>query len=92
MATDPLRRLRRASSEIRVYAIYAARGDDQESRPKLPMDPTLLGPPELKIANPPLPNVGDPMAGAVTMSGGPCGGGGVGVGTSGGIGSGMARA
>jgi TonB family protein len=56
--------------------------------PKLPMDPTLLGPPELKIANPPLPNVGDPMAGAVTMSGGPGGGGGVGVGTSGGIGSG----
>jgi periplasmic protein TonB len=56
--------------------------------PKLPMDPTLLGPPELKIANPPLPNVGDPMAGAVTMSGGPGGGGGVGIGTSGGIGSG----
>jgi protein TonB len=56
--------------------------------PKLPMDPTLLGPPELKIANPPLPNMGDPMAGAVTMSGGPGGGGGIGVGTSGGIGSG----
>jgi periplasmic protein TonB len=56
--------------------------------PKLPMDPTLLGPPELRIANPPLPNMGDPMAGAVTMSGGPGGGGGIGVGTSGGIGSG----
>ena len=56
--------------------------------PKLPMDPTLLGPPELKIANPPLTNMGDPMAGAVTMSGGPGGGGGIGVGTSGGIGSG----
>ena len=56
--------------------------------PKLPMDPTLLGPPELKIANPPLTNMGDPMAGAVTMSGGPGGGGGIGIGTSGGIGSG----
>src|ERR1700719_286651 len=56
--------------------------------PKLPMDPTLLGPPELKIANPPLTNPGDPMAGAVTMSGGPGGGGGIGIGTSGGIGSG----
>src|SRR6202162_2889400 len=56
--------------------------------PKLPMDPTLLGPPELKIANPPLPNVGDPMAGAVTMSGGPGGGGGVGGGSRGGLGRG----
>lgn len=56
--------------------------------PKLPMDPTLLGPPDLKVANPPLPNLGDPMASTVNNSGGPGGGGGIGTGTSGGIGSG----
>jgi periplasmic protein TonB len=56
--------------------------------PKLPMDPTLLGPPDLKVANPPLPNMGDPLAATVNNSGGPGGGGGIGTGTSGGIGSG----
>jgi periplasmic protein TonB len=56
--------------------------------PKLPMDPTLLGPPDLKIANPPLTNMGDPLAASVNMSGGPGGGGGIGTGISGGIGSG----
>ena len=56
--------------------------------PKLPMDPTLLGPPELKVANPPLSNFGDPLAASVTMSNGPGGGGGIGTGEAGGIGSG----
>jgi protein TonB len=56
--------------------------------PKLPMDPTLLGPPDLKVANPSLPNLGDPLAATVNNSGGPGGGGGIGTGTSGGIGSG----
>ena len=56
--------------------------------PKLPMDPTLLGPPELKVANPNLANFGDPMAVSVTMSNGPGGGGGIGSGEGGGIGSG----
>jgi protein TonB len=56
--------------------------------PKLPMDPTLLGPPDLKLANPPLTNMGDPMAAVVNNSGGPGGGGGIGTGISGGIGSG----
>jgi TonB family protein len=56
--------------------------------PKLPMDPTLLGPPELKVANPALSNFGDPMAANVNMSNGPGGGGGIGTGESGGIGSG----
>lgn len=57
-------------------------------QPKLPMDPTLLGPPELKVANPNLSNFGDPLAAAVTMSNGPGGGGGIGTGEGGGIGSG----
>jgi periplasmic protein TonB len=56
--------------------------------PKLPAEPTLLGPPELKIASPNLPNMGDPLAAAVTMSNGPGGGGGIGTGEGGGIGSG----
>jgi periplasmic protein TonB len=56
--------------------------------PKLPAEPTLLGPPELKINNPNLSNFGDPMAAAVTMSNGPGGGGGIGTGEAGGVGSG----
>jgi len=56
--------------------------------PKLAMDPTLLGPPDLKVANPNLSNFGDPMATTVTMSNGPGGGGGIGSGEGGGIGSG----
>lgn len=56
--------------------------------PKLPAEPTLLGPPELKVANPNLSNFGDPLAASVTMSNGPGGGGGIGTGEGGGIGSG----
>jgi len=56
--------------------------------PKLPMDPSLLGPPELKVTNPVLTNMGDPLAASVNMSGGPGGGSGIGTGESGGIGSG----
>lgn len=56
--------------------------------PKLAMDPSLLGPPDLKVANPPLTNMGDPLAAMVNYSGGPGGGGGIGTGESGGIGSG----
>ena len=56
--------------------------------PKLPVDPSLLGPPDLKVQNPNLPNMGDPLAASVTLSGGPGGGGGIGTGEMGGIGSG----
>lgn len=56
--------------------------------PKLPVDPTLLGAPEMKVINPPLSNLGDPMAVAVNMSNGPGGGSGIGSGEGGGIGSG----
>jgi periplasmic protein TonB len=56
--------------------------------PKLAMDPSLLGPPDLKVANPSLTNMGDPLAAAVNYSGGPGGGGGIGTGEAGGIGSG----
>ncbi len=56
--------------------------------PKLPAEPTLLGPPDLKIPSPNLPNYGDPLAKLITGSGGPGGGGGIGTGCCGGIGSG----
>jgi len=56
--------------------------------PKLPAEPTLLGPPDLKMPSPPLPNYGDPLAKLITNSGGPGGGGGIGTGEGGGIGSG----
>jgi TonB family protein len=56
--------------------------------PKLPVDPSLLGPPDLKVANPNLTNMGDPLAATVNFSGGPGGGGGIGTGEGGGIGSG----
>jgi protein TonB len=56
--------------------------------PKLAMDPSLLGPPDLKVPNPPLNNMGDPLAAVVNYSGGPGGGGGIGTGEAGGIGSG----
>ena len=56
--------------------------------PKMPAVPTLLGPPDLKVPSPPLPNYGDPLAKLITGSGGPGGGGGIGTGCCGGIGSG----
>jgi periplasmic protein TonB len=56
--------------------------------PKLPMDATLLGPPDLKIPNNNLPNMGDPMQSTVNMSNGTGGGSGIGTGEGGGIGSG----
>jgi protein TonB len=60
----------------------------KNQNPKLAMDPSLLGPPDLKVPNPPLNNMGDPLAAVVNYSGGPGGGGGIGTGEAGGIGSG----
>ena len=60
----------------------------RNTNPKLAVDPSLLGPPDLKISNPALTNMGDPLAASVNFSGGPGGGGGIGTGSGGGIGSG----
>jgi len=57
-------------------------------QPKFAAEPTLLGPPELKVPSPNLPNYGDPLAKLITSSGGPGGGAGIGTGEGGGIGSG----
>jgi periplasmic protein TonB len=56
--------------------------------PKLASDPTLLGPPDLKIPSPNDPNFGDPLAAMLSASAGNGGGGGMGTGDGGGIGSG----
>jgi periplasmic protein TonB len=56
--------------------------------PKLAAEPTLLGPPDLKIPSPNDPNFGDPLAKLMSASGGPGASGGMGTGEGGGIGSG----
>ncbi len=56
--------------------------------PKLAMDPSLLGPPDLKIASPNMANFGDPLAKSVTDSLGNGNGTGIGSGSGGGLGPG----
>ncbi len=56
--------------------------------PKLPAEPTVFMPPDIKVPQPNLPNYGDPLAGTVTNSAGPGSGAGIGTGSSGGVGSG----
>jgi periplasmic protein TonB len=56
--------------------------------PKLAMDPSLLGPPDLKVPSPNLPNFGDPLASAMSDSLGRGNGTGIGSGTGGGLGPG----
>ncbi|PYU27842.1 MAG: energy transducer TonB [Acidobacteria bacterium] len=56
--------------------------------PKLASEPTLLGPPELKIPSPNDPNFGDPLAAMMSASAGAGAQGGMGTGEGGGIGSG----
>jgi len=56
--------------------------------PKLVMDPTLIGPPDLQLPNNNMPVWGDPLAKLGPPSNGPGSGGGIGSGKGGGIGSG----
>ena len=56
--------------------------------PKLVATPTLIGPPDLKVPSPNLPNYGDPLARIITGSNGPGSGGGIGSGSGGGLGPG----
>ncbi len=60
----------------------------QNPNPKLPMDPSLLGPPDLKVANIEAPTFGDPTANGVSESLGHGNGTGIGSGTGGGLGPG----
>ena len=56
--------------------------------PKLAVDPTIVIPPQVQLASNNMPNLGDPMAGAVLPSNGTGSGGGIGSGGGGGVGSG----
>jgi periplasmic protein TonB len=56
--------------------------------PKLPMTPTLVGPPDLKMPQMQLAQLGDPKAAGTTLSNGPGAYGGIGSGSGGGVGSG----
>jgi len=60
----------------------------QNLNPKLAMDPSLLGPPDLKVPNPNLSTFGDPLASAYSDSLGHGNGTGIGSGTGGGLGPG----
>jgi periplasmic protein TonB len=59
--------------------------------PKMAATPTVLGPPELKLPSPNMPNWGDPLSKVVNDSSGPGSGGGIGSGSGGGVGSGNGR-
>jgi TonB family protein len=56
--------------------------------PKLSMDPSLIGPPDLKVPNVDIAQYGDPLGKIGPASNGPGSGGGIGSGKGGGVGSG----
>ena len=56
--------------------------------PKLAVDPTVFVPPDIRVPQPNLPNMGDPLAAVLTDSNGPGHGAGIGSGEGGGVGSG----
>jgi TonB family protein len=60
----------------------------QNPNPKLPVEPTVVVPPDIRVPQPNLPNMGDPLAAVITNSSGPGFGGGIGTGGAGGVGSG----
>jgi len=56
--------------------------------PKLPMEPTIIAPPDVTLPNNNLPYYGDPLSKFTTPSNGTGSGGGIGSGKGGGVGSG----
>lgn len=60
----------------------------RNSDPKLPMEPTLIGPPDLQLPQPNVPQFGDPRGVIGPPSNGPGSGGGIGSGQGGGVGPG----
>ncbi len=60
----------------------------RNEHPKLPVEPTVVVPPEIKLAMNNMPNLGDPTSHAILPSNGTGSGGGIGSGDGGGVGSG----
>src|SRR3954452_1083554 len=58
----------------------------RNEHPKLPVEPTIVVPPQVQLASNNMPNLGDPMAHAVLPSNGTGSGGGIGTGSGGGVG------
>jgi TonB family protein len=56
--------------------------------PRLPMEPTIIAPPDANLPQVNMPNFGDPLARIGPPSNGPGSGGGIGTGSGGGVGSG----
>ncbi len=79
-------RLPRQSMEQFTPPVVVVRNE----HPKLPMEPTVVIPPQVHIAQPDLPNLGDPLSHmpASVPSNGTGSGGGIGSGNGGGVGSG----
>ncbi len=59
--------------------------------PKLAVEPTVMVPPDLKVAMNTMPNLGDPKSNAIIPSNGTGSGSGIGSGSGGGVGSGNGR-
>jgi len=57
--------------------------------PKLPVEPTVVVPPNIQVQSPNIAAYGDPVADSLIPSGGPGAGGGIGTGYGGGVGSGQ---
>src|SRR6202030_1921815 len=60
----------------------------RNEKPKLTVEPTVVIPPQVRLAMNNMPNLGDPMSNAVLPSNGTGAGGGIGSGSNGGVGSG----
>jgi periplasmic protein TonB len=60
----------------------------RNEHPKLPVEPTIVIPPQVQLASNNMPNFGDPMSHAMVPSNGTGSGSGIGSGSGGGIGSG----
>src|ERR1700736_1847783 len=60
----------------------------RNENPKLAVEPTIVIPPQVRLASNNMPNIGDPMSGAVLPSNGTGSGSGIGSGSGGGSGSG----
>ncbi len=77
-------KLPRSSMEQLAPPVVVVRNE----HPKLAVEPTVVIPPQVVLASNNMPNLGDPMAGAVLPSNGTGAGGGIGSGSGGGVGSG----
>ncbi|HET6181769.1 MAG TPA: energy transducer TonB [Candidatus Sulfotelmatobacter sp.] len=60
----------------------------RNEHPKLPVDPTIVIPPQVQLASNNMPNLGDPLSHALLPSNGTGSGSGIGSGEGGGVGSG----